>query len=342
MQLILGDIKIKEFAPVVIPTLCRYEHLMSLLESLSKCRLADKTEVYIAVDYPARDSHKDGYNRICEYLDNVGDLGFKKINIIKRETNHGFGKNGNARNLINYVLKRHNRFIFTEDDNIFAPGYLEFMNYNLQKFERDKTILAVSGYMYPIETGFTTFKILKLEQFSAWGYGTWKDRRDYLSNIQYDNSKKEIILNDPFTINRCKAVRLNLYTDLIGMTKGEPLLGDSLYSILQIHKRWRTIFPSKSLVRNCGWDGSGTHGGVLDIYLTQPLETSATISDYTFADDNENVTIDNRVYDYHRNNIATIQKCLTLITYYLYKYTGKHFQFKRLRNLWKAIRGFKS
>ena len=50
------------FAPVIIPTLCRFEHFNRCIESLSKCTWAEYTEVYIGLDYPAKESHWGGYN----------------------------------------------------------------------------------------------------------------------------------------------------------------------------------------------------------------------------------------------------------------------------------------
>ena len=72
------------YAPVIIPTLNRYEHLKNCLESLSKCSGAENTEVYIGLDYPSRSEHLSGYKKIRDYLDNCGDLGFKKLTVIKR------------------------------------------------------------------------------------------------------------------------------------------------------------------------------------------------------------------------------------------------------------------
>lgn len=40
------------YSPVIIPTLNRYEHFRECLESLEHCVDADKTTVYIGLDYP--------------------------------------------------------------------------------------------------------------------------------------------------------------------------------------------------------------------------------------------------------------------------------------------------
>lgn len=300
-------------APVLIPTLCRDRHLISLLESLSRCRLSEQTEVYIALDYPLTHSHEAGYKRICNYLDKVGDMSFKKLHVIKRNHNYGFGKTGNANCLIDHVLKEHDQYIFTEDDNVFAPGFLEFMNYNLQLYKSDKSVFAVSGYMYPLDLSEFHPKILKLEHFSAWGYGTWKDRREYVLEVQNSPSLKNIIINDEKTWSYCHKKRPILLTHLLGMERGMPILGDSLYSIIQIYNNWFTVFPSKSLVRNCGWDGSGTHGGVVKKYLKQPIDTSVQIDEYIIATEEDNLRINDKIYSFQNKQAPIIQKALTFI-----------------------------
>jgi hypothetical protein len=79
-------------APIYIPTLCRSKHFIRLIESLKKNSWAKYTDVYVALDYPSKDSHWEGYNAICEYL--KGDFSeFAGFYVVKRETNYGAGRN---------------------------------------------------------------------------------------------------------------------------------------------------------------------------------------------------------------------------------------------------------
>ena len=57
-----------KYAPVIIPTLCRYEHFVRCVESLKKNTWAKYTDIYIGLDYPKKDSHREGYLKIKEYL----------------------------------------------------------------------------------------------------------------------------------------------------------------------------------------------------------------------------------------------------------------------------------
>ena len=56
------------YAPILITTLNRYECLRRCIESLQKNSWADKTELFISVDYPPTDKYVDGYNKIKKYL----------------------------------------------------------------------------------------------------------------------------------------------------------------------------------------------------------------------------------------------------------------------------------
>lgn len=139
-------IEIKEFAPVIIPTLCRYEHFKNCMESLAKCTWADHTEVYVAIDFPAKEQHWEGYDKINAYLDNCR-LPFKKVHVIKRERNYGISNRiNNYTELKREVRQKHDFWIFTEDDNIFAPSFLDFMNKAFVRYWDDEKIVNICGY----------------------------------------------------------------------------------------------------------------------------------------------------------------------------------------------------
>ena len=60
--------EIKQYAPVVIPTLNRYEHFKRCLESLEGCTGAEHTDVYVALDYPPSDKYVEGWKKMDAYL----------------------------------------------------------------------------------------------------------------------------------------------------------------------------------------------------------------------------------------------------------------------------------
>ena len=57
-----------QYAPVIIATLNRYAYLKRCLESLEKNTDAEKTEVYVSVDFPPSEKYYSGYEEVVKYL----------------------------------------------------------------------------------------------------------------------------------------------------------------------------------------------------------------------------------------------------------------------------------
>lgn len=248
------------FAPVIIPTLCRYDHFKSCLESLMRCTWADKTDVYIGLDYPLKESHWDGYKKISEYLTKIeNNHTFKSLNVIRRERNYGFGPNGNSANLREFVLSKYDYFIFSEDDNIFSPAFLDYINKGLEKFKDDPTVLAICGYrhFYNLKFENNTFYRQNVD-FSAWGYGMWKKQyyiKDEIINNRYWRRKAYNLKNWVNIIRN----GWNRTRDFIYLIHRTPTFIDNTISVFMGLNNISVICPYISLVRNNGWDGSGEH-----------------------------------------------------------------------------------
>lgn len=266
-------IEVTNYAPVIIPTLCRFDHFQQCIESLSHCTWADKTEVYVALDYPAKDSHWEGYKKIKNYLENTS-LNFKKLHVVVRERNYGFGPNGNLRTLLRPIMEQYESFIMSEDDNIFSPNFLVFINKGLTKFKDDKSVLAINGYrhFYPIQKKSNTFFRQNVD-FSAWGYGIWSETFKSLPPCDY--FKTNFSLKTFFRIkqNVGKNRALDYWSYYFRPFKAWFDAPMSVYAYLN---NMDIIMPAEvSLVRNIGWDGSGEHCDTMDSlaqkHLTQKI-----------------------------------------------------------------------
>ena len=49
--------------PIIIPTLCRYEHFARCIESLKENKYAQYTDIYIGIDYPITEEQRDDNRR---------------------------------------------------------------------------------------------------------------------------------------------------------------------------------------------------------------------------------------------------------------------------------------
>ncbi len=253
-----------KYAPIYIPTLCRYEHFIRGLESLKKNGWAKYTDVYIALDYPAKESHWEGYRKICDYLENGDFSVFAGFYVIKREKN--IGSLANIDSMRDELLEKYDRWIMAEDDIEFSPVFLEYMNKCLDLFENDPDVFAVNGYTYPI-----SYKISEgsniVKQFatvSEWGIGYWKKKyieaRDRIQNDylrkQFPYAAKSGVLDRMVNSRRCDYINYALsgntdplYTHMTDISMG-------IYINLN---EMCVISPTLSKTRNHGFDGSGLY-----------------------------------------------------------------------------------
>jgi len=249
------------FAPILIPTLNRYEHLKRCVESLAANTFADKTELVIGLDYPPAEKYYEGYKKIKEYLPTI--KGFQSVTILTTEVNLNPVRNFSR--LVDYVKEHgYDSYISTEDDNEFSPNFLSYCNWALDYFRDDKSIFYICGFSL-IETPFLTSNIYKYNHgFCAWGCATWLDRREReLESYDLDRMKKivdALSIRDFFSKKK-----MSMAGSLLYMIKRQYVLGDTAFQTIPDEKRW-CVFPKLSMVRNWGHDGSGLHGGTKESY----------------------------------------------------------------------------
>jgi hypothetical protein len=264
------------YAPVIIPTLNRYEHFKRCLESLEKCTGAEKTDVYVALDYPPSNKYVNGWQLVDAYLKSKADNNrFKNLFVIRRERNYGIGKkDGNYESLLEEIKKVSDRYIFSEDDNEFSPNFLEYINWGLSEFENDEKVLAVCGFKRIDCTSFNN-NVYKYKSYNAWGAGFWFRSKEKLDKY-WDLDVIKDILNST-SIFKAFTKKAYILSCLVSMLNSQKILADVIPSLLSENERW-CIFPTISKIRNHGHDGSGLHGGThkqLEFYTNMPIDTEA-------------------------------------------------------------------
>lgn len=259
-----------KYAPVIIPTLCRVDKFKNCIESLQKNPYAKYTELYISLDYPPNENYRQGYEQIKEYL-NRGIEGFARVEIIEQKRNLGW--HGNYDFLRNRVYETHDCYIFSEDDNIFSPNFLEYMDRCLTEFEKDEDVLAVTGYSYPIDWKACGSTVIKIDSyFAAWGYGIWRKKEEVmlrfinLVNFERQMYNKNAMhkLYHASKNQYCNFVKGMIeYTDML-IEDGEIMTLDLSYGLYQIFYGKYMIFPAISKVRNTGCGEGGVHCGEVE------------------------------------------------------------------------------
>lgn len=303
------------YAPVLIPTLCRYKHFRQCVESLSACVGADKTEVYVGLDFPAKESHKRGYEQIKLYLEKQGNMGFKKLHVLARPYNYGIvatsGHPTNWDDLVARARKHYSSYIVTEDDNVFSPNFLIYMNACLAKYKDDPSVFMVCGYSYPVpwiaSEGATIIK--QQTNASMWGAGLWtKKEKEFESKAlggrmlsmlpKFIHERRygkmiDVCLSEYVTA----ACRSWFYKDK--MFQGATDICRRAW--LAVADKY-AITPVISKSRNLGFDGSGAYCQDIDSglngdtagtynYSNQPIDTA---KDFTLVENTKDSAEENR------------------------------------------------
>lgn len=251
------------YAPVIITTLCRYNHFVRCIESLKNNTWAKYTDIYIGLDYPKKQSHWEGYEKICKYLD--GEFyEFKSFNVIKRMNNYGSLRN--MKELREHVFENFDRVIRTDDDAEFSPNFLEYMDKCLMYYEYSEDIIGVTGYSYPIDWIVDRNANVFEENFifPMWGTGLWREKyRKFEKDLQngylrhkfpnYLRSMETHKLIDSKFVDYVNGALCWLDNSLI-----DSVTDVSLGIYLTLEKK-RIVMPTISKVRNHGFDGTGEY-----------------------------------------------------------------------------------
>lgn len=250
------------YAPVLIPTLNRKEHLKKCIESLIENDLFYNTEIFISVDYPPTEKYKEGYLEVIEYLKQLGNE-YSNVKIVYQQDN--LGAYDNCRYLVEWIkAEKYDRYIVTEDDNIFSKNFLEYMNWGLNSYCDDKNIVAICGYSQNISWDSKVINKSKVE-FNVWGYGTWiskiKEVDHYISDGMLSSKIHSFvgvfhifIYRPDLIIDICKYL-LGKKPVMVNNNKIASIdITKSMYLILN---NKYVIMPTVTKVNNIGYDGSG-------------------------------------------------------------------------------------
>lgn len=309
------------FAPVFIPTLCRYRHFKRCVESLSRCTCAEYTDLIIALDYPLTDNHWEGYLLIKDFLKEI--KGFKSVQIFER--NENFGVVRNIREAKEWILGKYDRFILSEDDNEFSPNFLDYMNSCLSKYMNNVEVLAVTAYNRMIDMSEYEKNIYAAISFSAWGIGYWRAKQQYLYqeviNIEYAESILKSWKNSHKVYKRSPS----LIRGLLSIVKTGKITGDTLVVSYMILNRKFCIWPSLSKVRNHGFDGGGEHfGSIPDHPMLKQVIDTASFFEPDDIEIKENEVIKARTKQYAKQSLFNrlLFGVYIPLRYLIYRFTG--------------------
>jgi len=239
-----------QLAPVLVSVYTRKKHFVDCIESLSRCRMANQTHLFIASDAAKTEADEEAVKEIRNYCAEI--KGFGKVELISNEKN--LGETESCHKAITRIFSEYDRFIFTEDDNVFSPNFLEFINNGLEYYKDNAKVFSICGYIFP-------FKIPKKydrDVFSSinaffWGTGFWRDK--YLA-VDFYPKKFDHSLIHKRKISYC------LICLMFPIFVRNEIGGDLLIQYHCMKNDMVNILPTISLVQNHGCDGSGLNANI--------------------------------------------------------------------------------
>jgi len=243
----------KKYAPVVVYTYNRPEHLKKTIAALQANHLAVDTDIFVVSDGPKDECTKSHVNEIREYVDSIE--GFRAVNRIYHKNNVGLVRSVQMAEQL--ILSDYDRLITLEDDIVTSENFLDFINAGLDFYEDSDLAFTVAGYCPPIKIPQSyEFDSWNSPWHSPWGYGIWKKKYDAI-DIEFNPLQKIKKIKSKYSF-------LKKYGDFFIETldrdaRGLMVAGDARLAGQMLLKGAYTVVPSKSKVRNIGMDGSGIH-----------------------------------------------------------------------------------
>ncbi|MDE6549311.1 MAG: glycosyl transferase [Muribaculaceae bacterium] len=240
-------------SPIIVFAFNRLVPFTATIESLLTNPEAKDSDLYIFVDGPreGREGEAETVASVRKYSESI--KGFKTITLKFSDINRGLGPS--IISGVSQVIERHGTAIVLEDDLIVQPNFLNFINEGLKTYRDNKNVWSICGYSnkvsiskdYPFDAYFST-------RSSSWGWATWADRWqsvDWTFDL-WDEWKKLAHKFNKWGGSDC----FNMLADC---RDGKNKSWAIRFCFNQFIQDKISLFPTKSLVINNGFDGSGTN-----------------------------------------------------------------------------------
>jgi hypothetical protein len=165
---------------------------------------------------------------------------------------------------LDWVFDQVEAAIILEDDCLPEQSFFPFCKELLNLYWDDERIFSISGSHLPWFKKRTNFSYFMSSNAHVWGWATWKRGWEI-----FENDGKKLL-------SRLKTENLTSDFDFYSSYPYVQMLKDQIakrnnswailwYASTFLDKKY-TLYPGHSLIRNIGFDGSGTHSGIRTAY----------------------------------------------------------------------------
>jgi hypothetical protein len=242
-----------DLGPVAIFAFRRPDHLRRCVESLQRCPEFTHSPKFLFVDGPRGDGDR---NAVADTRKVAGEL--FGTNAQYRFSDRNLGLASSIIGGVSELVERYGRVIVIEDDLEVAPAFLAYQNEALNKYCFEEHVLQVCGYMFDVPEFRHRESALFLPLTTTWGWGTWKRAWRHFDGSArgWERLRTDRRLRHRFNLGGTYDYTGMLHAQMAGRANSWGIRW--YWSVFQ--RDGLVVYPPRSLVRNTGFDGSGTHG----------------------------------------------------------------------------------
>ena len=243
-----------EVAPIALFAFNRPSHLAQTLTALAQCSQAQESDLTIFCDGPRSDQDVEPVERVRAIARRWADSGaFSQVTIIEQPTNLGLAQS--VIRGVTRILSESDTIIVLEDDMVVSPDFLRYMNNALALYRDESAVVSIHGFTMNVDIQLP--QTFFLRGADCWGWATWRRGWDLFE------SNSQLLLDrldtsgevDDFDFGGVYPYRDMLERQVQGSVDSWAV---RWYASAFLENRL-TLYPGKSLVRNIGQEGSGTH-----------------------------------------------------------------------------------
>ncbi len=250
-------------APILLFTYNRPWHTEQTLIALMQNEWAKGSILYIYCDGGKETDSFQQKEKIQEVRKVVKKQQWcKEVHVKEAKKNKGLANS--IIEGVSEIIKIYGKVIVLEDDLLTSPYFLKYMNEALNFYESYPAVFSISANRPPlnameIPSDYEYDVFVSLRSYST-GWGTWKDRWE---KIDWTMQKLDNFIKHPFQVKALNRGGDDMAKLMLLQKEGKIDSWSIQFSFAHFVHHAVAILPCVSYIDNIGFDGTGTHSGIV-------------------------------------------------------------------------------
>jgi len=280
----VNDNSLTALAPIVLFVYNRPWHTLQTLEALSQNAEAKESDLYIYADGPKESASAEDLQKIQETRTIIRQKQWcRNVYFVESDFNKGLADSvitGTTE-----IVNKYESVITLEDDVIVSQYFLAYMNKGLEKYRDADSVYMVAGYIFPVKKIKQKHSSFFLPLTSTQAWGTWKRAWDHFDPLAggFEVLKTNQELRSRFNLDNS----FDYSSMLMQQMETNSISSWAIRWWWTVFKKnGIVLYPDKSLVKNIGWDNSGSHSGHINPFEHTKWDCNYSIDIFPNSIDN--------------------------------------------------------